>query len=332
MLDQEKLFSLIESGKVEGFSSIPIKVETVISRVYIFEAEQKVIKLYKRDCTWWNENMSDISKGEKRISFITNDFAFNNFLNPIVYTAISKLTINEDFVEFSNIGDADELAIIMKKEDFSLVLTEVLWESKIQKNEIFSLGKQFTTKKLATPASFLPINSKNWYEQMIDRLDDLNQWYESEDSFPVELGNRGLEYLSKITEIHKQEFSKLQTKDLAVLVDCNSENLIFRNGQLSFVDAFSPKDEWRSGLFDIDVYRIATDIFASSGKEFYQEFLRGVKSVNETTLHVGLEDYFIIYSALISAPYFYMLGKKNPKYIQIAEKYTTFLQDKVDNI
>ena len=94
-----KIFSLINEGKIEGFSTSPKMIETVISRVFIFDKDNIVLKFYKRDNEWWNTDMKDLSKGLSRITFIRQDFGFNHFLNSKIYSNLKVAVVENNVVK-----------------------------------------------------------------------------------------------------------------------------------------------------------------------------------------------------------------------------------------
>lgn len=323
-----ELFDLIKQGKIEGFSTKPRYVETVISRVFIFDDEDRVLKFYKRDNEWWNSEMKDISAGQSRIDFIREDYEFNQFLNPRIYIGLKKAVIRDSvvYLEEANQED-DELVIVMHKEDLSGTFTQVLAGGALNHETYEMIGKQFASIKCSIPSQYLSNAEKNWHEQMCARVNDLSSWTISEQLFPSHLAEKGIAYMRRLLETHRDEFSSVRKEDLSVLIDCNSENLLFVDGELRFIDAYSPKDAWRVGSFDIDIFRVASDIYAMSGKEAYDAFLRGVESVEGVRLNPTLHRFHLLYGALIMGPYFYMLSRKDQTYLTHAEKYNQFIEE-----
>ncbi len=332
MENQELLFNLLKRGAIKNCSSIPKVVETVISRVYIFDEENLVLKFYKRDNDWWNTNMQDISGGQPRIYFIRQDFTFNNFLNSRIYRSIKKISIKGNKILLTEANNSDdELVIVMAKQDFSSVLTDVLFAQSLDLEDYKIIGREFAQVKLTIPKSFLPNLKINWYGQMRARLQDLKSWVESEDSFPKDLREKGLTRLDMLFEKQKLTFLNVIQDDLFVSIDCNPENLIFNSGKLSFVDAYPPKDEWRVGTFDLDILRTAADIYALAGKEAFNSYMNGVDEIAKGFIQPTFSDFYLLYGAMISGPYFVMLSSKNPKYIAVTQRYLVFLESLLAN-
>jgi aminoglycoside phosphotransferase family enzyme len=307
--------------------SIPQHVSTLISDVYIFDT--KVFKVYKRDVEWWNRDMTDLSGGQSRIDFITSDFKFNNALNPEVYIDLQVPIANGDFFNLrSPEASDDELIIVMNKVDVSNTLTKVLSGGNLRLDDYETIGRSLMIKKLNLSRDFLPTDMQgNWYELLTARFKDLESWVGSEAEFSKEVSDQGMKKLYEGLDANKEKFSKIGFNDLAVCIDCNSENLLFNQGILSFIDAYAPKKEWRVAAFDHDIFRTGSDVYALSGKEAYEAFLKGLYSVGEDKLDKSLHEFYLLYGAMIMAPYFYMLAKKNDSYLPLAEKYTHFIKE-----
>lgn len=329
MADQSMLVRCIEKGGIDGFSGRPRVIETLISRVFIFDEEGIVLKCYKRDNEWWNR-MRDISKGPSRIDFIRQDFAFNAFLNSEVYLDVKNAVLVDGRVTLVDpIDGDDELAIIMKKQDMSGVLTDLLSGESLLSDDYHTIGKSLASAKLSIPRTFLPVVTSSWYEQMIQRLEDLRVWVAGEEDFPSEISQKAFERLYRGMDTYKDRFRQTFSEDLTVLIDGNPENLIYNNGHLLFMDGYAPKDEWRIGSFDVDIFRTAADIYTFAGKDGYDSYMKGVLSVASNHVQMDAADFYLLYGSMIAAPYFMMLSKKNPQYKKIADTYITFLRTMV---
>lgn len=327
----DQIFNLIKDGKIEGFSATPKMVETVISRVFIFDKDNIVLKFYKRDNKWWNTDMKDLSRGLSRINFIRQDFEFNHFLNSKIYFALKVAVVKGGIVKLvePKIND-DELVIVMHKADLSGTFTDVLYANNLTLEEYKNIGKSFAKIKLAIPKSFLPETSLNWYEELLERKKDLSSWMLNEKDFPAELANKSLALFDKILQENRTNFQTLTKENLFVCIDCNSENLLYLNNELKFIDIYQPKDNWRIGTFDVDIFKVASDIYALAGESAYGAYLEGVNEIASDYLDKNLSDFYLLYGVMIMAPYFCMLSKKDEKYKLKAEKYLEFAKKIVD--
>lgn len=326
-LVEVELINLLKLGKVAGLKTVPRFIETVISRVFIFDEENVVLKVYKRDNLFWNTNMHDLSKGATRSDFIREDFEFNRFVSPKTYLELKGVEIAGDAVILVDPRPGeDELIIVMNKEEVMESLTEVLYKRKLEKDDYVLIGKKFAQMKLSLPKSFLPKIDKTPQEQIQARFHDLASWTSSEEDFSQELATRGLSYLQSFFKENPQEFS-IDPKELAVSIDCNSENLIYTKRELRFIDVYSAKKEWRIAPHEIDIYRVGCDVLVLDGEQAYRDFITGVKTVEGIRLNEKIEKFCLVYSALIAAPYLVMLSKNNSQYLPKADRYLTFLKD-----
>lgn len=332
MNTSESLYELLEQGNVNGFSEAPQCIATVISRVYIFKKEQTVLKVYKRDNVWWNENMNDLSGGLTRSKFIRNDFEFNKILSPEIYRGLKTIKIEDGLIVLKDPEESDdELVIVMNTADVDATLTKVLANKILQSEEYELIGKEFGTKKLSLPQEFLPQLDENLYDHMTDRINDLEEWISSESLFSSDLKIQGLEQLRQNLNSQQYCFKNILAKDLSVCIDCNSENLLILDKHLTFIDAFPPKASWLPGPFNIDVFRTGADIYALAGEESFNAFLRGVESVAGEKLSLELQNFYLLYGALIMAPYLYMRSRENNEFLPLAEQYSNFIKDVLFN-
>ena len=324
---QKPLLTALAAGRVEGFSSLPRVIETVVSRVYVFDQEERVLKFYKRDNVWWNSSMRDISSGRPRSSFIRQDFAFNQHLNPKIYLELKTAQLVGDRIKLVDPAlEDDELVIVMKKQSLTGVLTDVLMKGTCTLDDYRAIGAAYPKAKLAIPRSFLPASDKNWYEHMQQRLIDLAEWCKSVPSFPADVRDRALSQLAAAVEEHKELFEILGPDRLHVLIDGHCENLMYENGVLMFMDAHPPKDSWMIGAFEVDIFRTGADIYALVGKEAYDAYITSAAQSAGAYLNMSLASLYLLYGALIMCPYFFMLREKNAVYTAPADAYLRFLQ------
>ena len=67
-----QLYEALQQNKVKGFSKPEKEIETMISRVFVFE--NSAVKVYK----WENFFFADLSDYEYRKKFYQDDFYWNN--------------------------------------------------------------------------------------------------------------------------------------------------------------------------------------------------------------------------------------------------------------
>lgn len=324
---QINLLDLVKAGKIEGMDSIPKMIETVISRVFIFDAENVVLKFYKRDNEWWNTNMRDISNGQPRFSFIRQDFGLNQFLNPAIYVSLKKAMVERDQVKLVEaVQDDDELVIVMRKEKADKTFTQILHQGKLTPTAYEDIGAAFARARRSIPKEFLPDIRTSWYEQIKARMDDVAEWARSEALFPAAITEKAVAFLNKTVDQHKEHFQAVGKDDLHVLIDCNSENLIYADRELRFLDVYPPKEEWRIGTHELDIFRVGADIRVLAGEDAYASFMKGVERILGNQLSKNFEQFYLVYAAMIAGPYLFMLSRKDGTYLELAKKYLAFVE------
>lgn len=326
-MQDKHISTLIEQVGVAGFRSKPRTVETVISRVFVFDTEQTVLKLYKRDNAWWNAQMQDLSGGAARIQFIRDDFAFNQALNPRTYLALQVASVQGGSVVLHDAlgADSDELVIRMRKEDADTTLGDLLLAGSISLPEFEEMGRNFCALKGALPRSFLPPVESSWGDQMKKRLVDLKSWINSAPSFPRDVSTRGLEILESLIADHLNLLESMSREQLSVLMDVHSENMLYSDRRILPIDCYPPTNEWRIGDADVDVFRLGSDIYALSGEEAFYAYMRGVQS-HTPVKHAELTPLYLLYGALIMGTYLSMLSDKDQKHAAKTEKYLEFIK------
>ena len=155
----------------------------------------------------------------------------------------------------------------------------------------------------------------------------MERWIASVGDWPQDLAKDGVTQLRRKLDEYKKYFQTLGRSALSVSIDCNSENLIYSDGELRFLDAYPPKDEWRIGDFIMDIFRTGSDVYALAGKDAYEAYLKGVMEIAGERIDRSFESFYLLYGALIMSPYLFALSKKNPQYLPKAEKYLVFVKE-----
>jgi len=321
MKTQELLREKLKTGEYLDFDVEPKIIQTLISNVYL--CEDRVYKMYKDDSDFFNKNLYDISSKEERHSFTKKDFQWNSTVTPEVYTELKGVRVNEEGdPEWSSVDDADELIIIMNKIDMSQGLMDRLLEGSITDEDCFKIGYQ-----LGERMSVLgPVenDSRTWDMIMGSLIEDLESWMNSVDQYK-ELSKKYVSHLSKFHKAHEEEMRL--NEDMSECVDLHAENAAYIDGQLLPFDLFPPKPLWRKQHKDIGFYRIASDIYALQGESGFIQLQKGYEEYVERKLDSEYIDFWILYSAVIMAPYMYMLAEHNDAKLVGAERYQKFIED-----
>ncbi|MFA6354472.1 MAG: hypothetical protein WCX12_02190 [Candidatus Paceibacterota bacterium] len=320
------LVEAFAEGKLSGSKSeIPQHIVTAISNVFIFK--NVVYKIYKSDNQFFNENFNDLSQKSGRFTFTRKDFEWNNKLSPEIYTELKGVTLDGDTAKFTESSDeSEELVIVMNKVSASDGLLKKLIDNRISKEDCHQIGFQLGQRIIKIQRIF----PYDLYDDFIPRYKDLVAWATGVKEVPVDEAKKYLDYVKKFLESHREEFKN--SKDLVGLcLDIHADNAAYINGTLLPMDTYSPKEDWLHGYRFINIYRVASDIYAFLGKDAFEEVLCGYEEATKEKLPREQDKFLIIYCELIMWPYQYMLSEKEKWRIDIAEKYHSFLRDIFEN-
>lgn len=322
---QAPLLSLLSTGKILGEVATPEHIETVISNVFLFK--EYAYKLYKNDNEFFNKSYNDLSSKVTRLDFVHSDFEWNHQLSKEVYLRLQGVKVVENEIVFVNdFKDADELLQVTKRLPSNSVLFDLLNKDALAENDYREMGKQFALReKNFSWNETLP--DEMVLDNMLSRYNDIVEWIESADKYIPKVERD--EYMKQFRELIMREFGADFSK-VSICFDVHSLNIFYVNGVLYPFDTYSPKAPWRVGPSLLNLYRIATDIFALVGESKFRAFVDGYHE----TLFIDAptkdtEHFFIIYSALIMIPYFYILGQKEHSKMEIALKYHNFLKQQI---
>jgi hypothetical protein len=248
-------------------------------------------------------------------------------LSPEVYTKLRGIVLKGDGVVFVDpTDDADELVIEMNKIDMANQLIKRLVDNSISPEDCFEIGKQFGERISHLP-KLKP--DKTAYEDFLTRYQDLKPWIGSIKSIPQDEAEKYLHYVKDFIESHKDE---LNSKDLmGVCVDVHADNAVLTGKAFLPIDTYAPKEAWLHGYKFINIYRIATDIYAFLGIECFEKVLEGYERSTKQVLPRKYDKFLLIYCMLITWPYQYMLSEKEPWRLDVAKKYGNFIRDIVNS-
>jgi aminoglycoside phosphotransferase family enzyme len=306
----------IKEGMLTGYGRPTRVIDAVISWVFIFEDLAKAIKLYKPDNDYF-----EIGKGKSRIDFISKDFSFNRLINPDIYLRLCALEQENGSLRMVELGERnDDLVIVMNLFDPIHVLTHILHEGQLTRNLAFEIGKQCAEKRMAL-RGVREDSALNWWELLISRANDIETWPSVVPEFDREVALMGI---SKIRDLLKELEPKLRdtpNESLQVSTDCIAENAYIENGKIYFFDAYYSKPDWRLSDFGFDLAKIAGDIYALTGKEYYDLFMEGVKERTEESVDPAKEYLYRLYACMVMNLYLYVRSRSDVRYKEIADKY-----------
>ena len=316
------IIDIFKLGMIDGLEkSKPKHVITFISNIFIFE--DKVYKIYKTDNELFNKNYNDLSDKKKRFAFTRKDFDWNNRLSPEIYTKLSGVIVSGESIKFVPPTDeADELVIEMNKIDMSNQIIMRLVENRISMDDCYEIGKQFGEKVLRLPKM---VPAMTAYEDFKLRYRDFRDWVKSADEIPEDLGRKYIEYSLKFLEDHKSGFNS--TDLIGACVDVHADNAILNGKTFMTIDTYATKEAWLQGYKFINIYRIASDIYAFLGKEYFEKVLEGYVKATGEVLPREYDKFLIIYSELVMWPYQYMLAKHDKWRLDAAKRHGDFIEE-----
>jgi len=314
------IIEAFNQGKSTGFNKAkPQHIVTAISNVFVFD--NKVYKVYRNDSEFFNKSFNDLSKKENRFLFTRKDFEWNNRLSPEVYTKLRGVVLKNDAIVFTEpTDDSDELVIEMNKIDMSNQLIKRLVDKRVSLDDCYEIGKQFGERESHLPKL---VANRTAYEDFITRQQDLIPWIGNVKNISKGEAEKYLKFVKDFIESHKNE---LNSKDLmGVCVDVHADNAVLIGRTFLPIDTYAPKEAWLHGYKFINIYRIATDIYAFLGKKYLEKVLQGYVKATHQTLPRKFDKFLFIYCMMVTWPYQYMLFEKEPWRLDVAKKYQTFI-------
>jgi aminoglycoside phosphotransferase family enzyme len=321
METQKRLINAFAEGRFEGSGGTPPeRVTTLISNLFL--TGDTVYKFYKDDSVFFNQNFSDLSGTDARFSFTHKDFDWNHALSPEVYLKVVGVHQAEDGMLVFSDHNPQELVIVMKRLDMKQDgFLKLLLAGRLTKEDFFSIGKQLAERMACLT---LAPDALSLAESFPERLQDAYQWARGVSAhIPLE---EVAEYEAALSALYTAHHVELTAVSPEVCVDIHGENAAYVDQKLLLIDTYQSKDAWQSGHPDITVYRLALDAYVLSGESAFRAMLKGYEKGSDRVLNSTLEPFFIVYNALIMAPYLYMLAKNDPQYLPVATRYHQFLR------
>lgn len=319
-MNQSNLIDLLTQGKVENFNEVPERIDTTVSRIFIFANAGTVLKLYRRDNEYWNRNFSDISLGKKRIDFIKEDYIVNQKVNPDVYKDLKAAEVRGGVVYLEHVRDTiDELVIVMNQIEAQNSFIDTLYEGTISESECISIGQQFAAIKNNLDIEEA-IPNIDWYQLLSKRLHDLRIWMEN-----LEFSEKDTQHcIQKLTRYIARHRRRLETTLVEYSIDGHGENALYHDAQIQFIDILWPSPHWRWTPKEYDFLRLGADIFALTDENKFAAYLRGVKELIK--LEEADRDFYLLYSAALDCCVLKTLVASKPtKEPQLQKYYAWFM-------
>jgi len=320
---QQPLLDLLAQGQVPGETGTPTCVETVISRVYIFE--KNVYKLYKNDCEFFNTNFHDLTEQEERHRFTKADFSWNNASSPAIYRELRGVRAIHGTIEFTD-ESPEELVIVMNRIHMADVLFEHLMRGEITAKTAYAIG-QGLSKSLEGVRRQEPVK-ENYYEVFGRRIADSRAWGASVAEFiPQEEIDSYLSFLEQVREERRETLEVEHTDGEMYGGDIHCHNAILTNGSFMLMDTYSPKEEWLVEHWTVPAYRIAADLWSLTGdEELFRACMKGYEAGMGMERDQTLDAFYILYALGIAMPYHYMLSRTDESKREPAERMRAFMR------
>lgn len=311
------LKTLIEQGTLGKPEKV---IKTLLSDLFFIG--EKVIKVYKHKEAFYG----DLSDSVFRKDFYIEDFFWNNSLAPEIYTRLVGVKLNGEITE-TDVNNADDFYIEMKKIDSSQNLTNLFNKGKVSEEDITHLIKIMVVKirelTREKQEKLKDIFSLGWQELIIQDIEDLREWmYLAAEHISKEKTNEYIDFIKKVaaSNVYLKECDNTK---LVVSIDNNPDNVLILNGTPSFIDIMPPKPNWKVCEEFYNVTRTAVDCFVLGGESFGQTAYNAYREFGEEPKEIA-KLLYEIRSSLIQWPLRHILGQHD-----LAEKYKKFTLSKI---
>lgn len=328
MYSQKPLIDAFLSGKIFEETTVPRRIETVMSNVFLFP--HTVYKIYKNDSDFINREFRNLENKEERFFFTRRDFEWNHLLAPSVYLSIIGVSLRDGKVVWEmgseRVQDeCDELVVCMKRMNTDHVLFQELLSGRISKEAAYHIGKQFAEQLGKLP---FPKGQDNFYQVFQKRILELRMWFGPvSENIPIEESDKYCDFLESFIYKNSTWFERELTQDMGVSGDFHSFNALYSGKNLILMDTFAPKESWMFGHRLMPLFRMGVDIRVLTGEEvLFEEFVRGYAKGSGLSIDQKLHVLFILYCSANAAQYLYMLCKTDSTKLEPAKKYHAFLQ------
>lgn len=334
MDDYTKIIEAFKIGDIVNLPNAgqkPEYLQTEISHIFLFP--ETVYKFYRRDSKGFNEYFFDLNEDSKRRKFYQEEFTSNHYFNPEVYQKLAGLKIEGGKIALvDNLSEVNDRVIQMKRIDANNNLTNILLHGKLNFDDYYQIGDQMT-KALVGFNKGKELKG-NYYEIMVAFLDDLeNYLYMYDKDISREESGRIMATLRKFLENNKNHFIGVNGNSLIETIDNHADNTYYNNGQVSFIDAYLPKDSWRIVEPLYGIYRLLTDVVALTNDETAIPMFKGFqKNYPEIVFDTKLDSFYKIYFSCIRLGHFFEVASRDASNRDIANRYLVLIRNKLKTL
>ncbi len=327
----KKIVEAFLAGNVKGLgdSRSPEYIQTQISHIFLYP--ETVYKLYRRDNESFNKLFVDLGDEATRKKFCEEDFFFNRYFNPRVYLDLLRIRVNGSDVEIRPRDESGyDWIIKMRRIDPARNLTALLLHGSLKEDDFRSIGYQMTKMIAEFPRK--PETSRNYYEIMKIDVDDVEKFaYLAGRFIKKEDVKRAAWAMKEYLERRKDRFAKITEKDFVYSIDNHSDNVFYNDGELSFVDIYPPKEDWRVVEPLYVIYRLSTDVEVLAGRASAKALIEGYKNYyGVENADESLRLFYQLYGATLKSAYLFMHPGEDRSLE--AKKYWQFAEDKIRDL
>ena len=328
----KKIISAFLKGSVLGLAEEGTSAEYIQTQIsHIFLYSHTVYKLYRRDNENFNALFADLS-GEKRADFYKEDFFYNHYFNPAVYKKLVGVLVHDNEVILTEASSGLDWAIEMARIDAAENLTALLIHGSLKEDDFRSIGYQMTKTLAEFPRKSDTKN--NWYAIMKANFEDNESFvYLADPLIKKDDTRKVLEVLKNYFENGKERFVNMTGEQLICAIDNHSDNVFYNGGEVSFIDVYLPKENWRMIDPFYAVCRLSADVLVLGGNTYAEALISGYEDYygNDKTSR-SIQLFYQLDGALIKAAYLYIIGKDSGKRLNEAEKYWQFIMSSISEL
>ncbi len=319
------LIEAFEKVKVNGFYSPADQViESAISKLFFYG--NRVFKVYKCEKYFFG----DFSSPEFRREFYQEDFHWNHVMAPEIYTALKGVEEANGVYKRTDLKRAKDFYIEMRKVDASKNLTNLLGAKQVSPEDLekITIEMALRVQNLSQSAKekLRPLTKRGLFDLLRADLKDIRQFaYTADPKLPKAKSDEVMDALEDVC-LKEEYFKNFDSENLSIALDNHSDNILFLQGSVEFIDIMPPKENWRVTDPYYNICRPATDVTVISGPEGAEAMYQAYEKI-APGIPNSVKTIYEIRSSMIRAPYFYILDKPD-----LAQKYLSFAESKLQTL
>jgi len=246
-------------------------------------------------------------------------------LSPSLYRELRGASVKDGALAFSEPNDdSQELVFVMHRVRSQDILFAKLLAGDVSAEDAHMIGVQLAEN--LRRARTEPVTG-NYYAIFEREIEDVRGWMAMSAAYLPEAERTSYaDFLEKFRTENRTWYEGELSQQLALVGDIHSHNAVFEGGAFLLMDTYPPKESWRISHNLTPYYRLGTDLWALGSKELFDAFTRGYEEAEGKPIDHRLDNVEILYAAVISGPYLYMLQGDDAGKKKTAERYHAFLR------